>query len=270
MMPDLHAIASRYCEEHILASDYAATLLRTAKNCQRFTSVNHFLRHRLSAVKPITVKNDRAMLLILMRYAYENGIVDEYPRGVASIKAPKAPTKAWTLAECCTAVNQAKKLRGGHFRNGADKGEFLECWIRLGYATGARYGDIMAFHKRHFAGNRLYYAQGKTGNAISAVLDENVMRCVRSMLSQSPDGRVLGWVCQKRWAMRLMKKLLAECGLDGSSKWLRRSAATHVEMKQRGAARLFLGHKTAGLADKFYVDWGQVGSDFPPPPPLVE
>ena len=209
------------------------------------------------------------MLLILMRYAYEHGMLKEYPRGVASIKAPKAPTKAWTLEQCCTAVKSASQWRGKRFRNGADKGAFLECWIRLGYATGARYADIMALHRKHFSGNRLYYSQNKTGNPISAVLNDSVMACVRELLAKSPDGRVLGWVCGKRWAMRTMKKLLADCDLEGSSKWLRRSAATHVEMKQRGAAKLFLGHRTQGLADKYYVDWGQVGSDYPPPPELA-
>jgi hypothetical protein len=88
------------------------------------------------------------------------------------------------------------------------------------------------------------------------------------MLENSPDGSVLGWVCGKRWAMRLMKKLLADCNLEGSSKWLRRSSATHVEMKQRGSAKLFLGHRTQGMADKHYIDWGQVGAAHPQPPEL--
>lgn len=268
MTIDLPAIASRYCESHILDAEYEQTLLRTARNCQRFTSVNHYLRHRLEKVKPITVKNDRAMILILLRWAYDERMIEEYPRGIAKIKVAREPTRAWTIAECCTAVQCSRNWRGMRFQNGVDKGAFLECWIRLGYATGARYSDLMKLHRRHFVGNRLYYAQNKTGNPINAILPDETMDAVNDMLASSPDGRVLGHACNKRWAMRLMKKLLTECGLEGSSKWLRRSSATHVEMKERGAARKFLGHKTDGLADRFYVDWGQVGRDIPAPPLL--
>jgi integrase len=266
----LLAIATRYCECHILAVEYQKTLLRTAKNCQRFQSVNVFLRYRLETVKPITVSNDRAMLLILLRWAYDEHLIEEYPRGIAKIKASREPTRAWTLEQCWTAVKCSRNWRGISFRSGADKGDFLECWLRLGYATGARYSDLMKLSRRHLEGSRLYYSQNKTGSPINAVLDDDAMAAVNAMLARSPDGRILGWACQKRWAMRLMKRLLVECRLDGSSKWLRRSAATHVEQKQKGAARLFLGHKTNGLAERFYVDWGQVKSDIPSPPRLVE
>ena len=269
MRIDLPAIASRYCEEHILASDYAKTLLRTAENCQRFSSVNQYLQHRMTQVKAITVRNDRAMLLILLRWAYDQRMTDEYPRGIASVRVRREPTRAWTLEQTCTAVKYASQLRGKRLRSGADRGEFLECWLRLGYATGARYGDLMKLNSKHFSGNRLYYAQNKTGNPISCVLPDAVMQSVQAMLRRSPDGRVLGWACGKRWAMRMMRKLLDSCGLDGSSKWLRRSSATHVEIKRKGAAKVFLGHLTPGLADRCYVDWAQVGVDSPSPPELV-
>lgn len=270
MTSDLHAIATQYVESRILAADYEKTLLRTAKNCQRFTSVNHFLRHRLETRSSVTAKNDREMILILLRWAYDERLIDEYPRGIAKIKAERPPTRAWTLGQCCTAVKGSLAWRGKRFRSGADKGEFLECWLRLGYATGARYGDLMKLSGKHFDGNRLYWSQNKTKNPISQTLPPETMAAVNAMLAPSPDGTVLGWACKKRWAMRLMKKLLAECGLDGSSKWLRRSAATHVEQKKKGAAKIFLGHKTSGLAERNYIDWGQIQKSCPQPPRLVE
>lgn len=270
MSPDLRVIAARYVESRILDREYEKTLLRTAENCQRFTSVNHFLRHRLETRSSVTVANDRAMLLILLRWAYDERMIAEYPRGIAKIKAERQPTRAWTVEQCCTAVKCSKKWRGKRLRSGADKGEFLECWLRLGYSTGARYSDLMKLHRKHFDGNRLYFAQNKTRNPINKVLPPETMDAVNAMLARSPDGTVLGWACKKRWAMRLMKKLLAECNLDGSSKWLRRSAATHVEKKRKGAAKVFLGHKTSGLAEKSYIDWGQIERHCPQPPRLIE
>jgi integrase len=210
------------------------------------------------------------MLLILLRWAYDERLIPEYPRGIAKIKAERPPTRAWTVEQCCTAVKASRAWRGKRFRSGADKGEFLECWLRLGYSTGARYGDLMRLHRKHFDGDRLYFSQSKTKHPINKVLPPETRAAVNAMLARSPDGRVLGWACQKRWAMRLMKKLLAQCKLDGSSKWLRRSAATHVEQKRKGAARVFLGHKTDGLAERNYIDWGQIRSRCPQPPRLVE
>ena len=270
MTADLRAIATRYVESRILDREYEKTLLRTAETCQRFTSVNHYLRHRLETRSSVTVKNDRNMLLILLRWAYDERLIDEYPRGIAKIKAERQPTRAWTVEQCCTVVKGSRAWRGKRFRNGADKGKFLECWARLGYATGARYSDLMKLHRKHFEGDRLYWAQNKTKNPINKVLPPETMAAVRAMLAHSPDGRVLGYACNKRWAMRLMKELLTQCGLSGSSKWLRRSAATHVEKKRKGAARLFLGHKTAGLAERCYIDWGQIDRNCPQPPRLVE
>lgn len=218
----------------------------------------------------MTAKNDRSMLLILLRWAYDERIVDEYPRGIAKIKANRPPTRAWTLEQCCTAVKGSHAWRGRKFRSGADKGEFLECWLRLGYSTGARYGDLMKLHRKHFVGNRVYFSQNKTKTPINKSLPQETMQAVAAMLAKSPDGTVLGWACRKRWAMRLMKKLLRDCGLEGTSKWLRRTAATLVEKQAKGTAKIFLGHKTDGVADRNYIDWGQIDQKCPDPPRLIE
>lgn len=270
MLIDLPAIAARYCESRILASDYEKTLLRTARSCQQFTSVNKYLRHRLETRSSTTAKNDRDMICILLRWAYEEGLIDQYPRGIAKIKATKEPTKAWNLEQCCTAVKATSKHFGKTFRSGADLGIFLRCWLRLGYETGGRWGDLWKLRKRHFDGNVVRYSQNKTGTGIFSTLTDECMADVKAMLARSPDDRVLGWVCNKRWAMRLMRRHLDACGIGGSSKWLRRSAATQIEIDHPGQAKLFLGHKTSGMAERFYIDWAQVRRDVPRPPALLK
>lgn len=270
MTLDLPAIATRYCESRILAPDYEKTLLRTARNCQKFQTVNQYLKSRMASVASVTAKNDRDMLCILLRWAYEERLIDEYPRGIATIKASKEPTKAWNLEQCCTAVKHSSKYFGTTLRSGADKGMFLRCWLLVGYEVGCRWGDIWKLHHRHFDGNVLRYSQNKTGNPVFTVLTDDCMAAVNAMLARSPDGRVLGWVCNKRWAMRLMSKHLRACELSGSSKWLRRSAATHIEMEHPGQAKLFLGHKSSGMADRHYIDWAQVRQDIPRPPALLK
>ena len=232
------------------------------------TAVNSYLKQRLSQVSPKTAANERGMLLILWRWAYDQQLVSTYPRGVLKIKVPGKPVRAWSVSDCCTAVNHAIAKRGRRMRNGADIGRVLECWLMLGYATGARWSDLWAMTRKHLDGHVLRYTQNKTGNAITAILPENCLDAVHYMLLRSPDDRIIGWVCQKRWAMRMMQRHLRECGLSGSSKWLRRSAATHIEMQSPGKARVFLGHKTPTMV-RHYLDMGQLMADVPQAPQLV-
>jgi hypothetical protein len=63
-------------------------------------------------------------------------------------------------------------------------------------------------------------------------------------------------------------KLVRGAGLQGSTKWLRRSGATWCEVHQPGSAMAFLGHRTPGLAYKHYVDPRFVQRDKPRPPKI--
>lgn len=67
-----------------------------------------------------------------------------------------------------------------------------------------------------------------------------------------------------------MRKFLLREKLGGSSKWLRRSSATHIEMQNPGKGRIHLGHRTIGLAEKSYIDWTQVRRDVPQAPRLLK
>jgi hypothetical protein len=67
-----------------------------------------------------------------------------------------------------------------------------------------------------------------------------------------------------------MQAYLSSLRLGGSSKWLRRSGATHIEMEHPGKGRLHLGHKTHGLAERCYIDWSQVRRDIPSVPTLLK
>jgi len=69
--------------------------------------------------------------------------------------------------------------------------------------------------------------------------------------------------------MRMMRELLDEVGLDGSSKWLRRSGATHCEMERPGAGRMHLGHRSPGLFETNYADWSQLRQNTPRTPEIA-
>lgn len=234
------------------------------------TAINRYLQKRLTEVAEVTAATERAMLVGIWRWAYETGIVDSLPRGIVKIKVRRRPTKAWTLEQCCTAVKGTFTLDSEVRGKGIGLGLFLRCWLLLGYETGARQGDLWSMESADFDGCTVRWSQHKTGEPIVKTLTPACLDAVKALLAKSPDGRVLGWVMTQHSGQRHLRKYLPSIGLDGSSKWLRRSGATHIEMAHPGKGRLHLGHLTVGLAERAYIDWSQVRRDIPTTPALLE
>jgi len=192
-------------------------------------------------------------------WAYENRLVENPPRGVQKIRHRRPPIRAWTPEQVAHAIELTELHRGNRLRSGANLGVFLRCWLVLGYESGARWGDLWKMREDDFDGDALRWRCNKTDEIVYRTLTNLAVESVGEMLDASPDGRVLGWAAKKRHAMRLMHWHLRTCDLPGSSKWLRRSAATHVEKAHPGKARLFLGHRTPHMADQHYIDYAQIG-----------
>jgi integrase len=264
-------VAERYLSERIVSVHYAANVKRIAAKCGEISSdaVNRYLRVRSSQLQSTTVRAERTILLTLWRFAYEAELVDVAPRGVMTVKARKKPTKAWTVAQLQQLLKATADYNGKRLRSGADLGQFLRCWILLAYECGARFGDVMAFSRDNIDGDTLAWTQSKTGDPLTRPLTPACLDAIDAMLAKSPNGLILGWACKRRRAHRLMRDLLDKQGLGGSSKWLRRSGATHCEMEKPGAGRLHLGHRSPALFEQAYCDWSQLRKNTPRTPALT-
>jgi len=271
-MTTLEKLAKHYISNRVVCGEYQASIRRIARGCRNLSTeaVNDYLRRRLDEVSTITVRNERGIILTIWVNAYHAKLVDEMPRGVMKIKTRREATRAWTLDEVKAVLSAAGKKKGIKMRSGTDLGAFLTAWILLGYESGARLGDCWHFRREHIEGDSLRWTQSKTGDPICKVLTQACLDACHEMLRSSPDGTIIGWVCGKRHATRVMKEHLDDCCLPGTSKWLRRSGATHIEMLDPGRARLHLGHRSVGLAEKAYLDWGQIRSKTPRAPSLVD
>lgn len=269
---DLPQVAERYLLERVVCDAYAKRVRDVAAGCKRLdaSSCNEYLRRRLSVAAPVTVAPQRSIVVSLWLFALDRGLVNTMPRGLVKIKVARKPTRAWTLEQCCTAVKGTLQLGREKLRSGAPVGLFLRCWILLGYETGARQGDIWTLRGEDFAEGAVQWLQHKTGEPIWKVLSPACWDAATEMLALSHDGTVIGWSIQKEGGYKRMRRYLNSLGLLGSSKWLRRSGATHIEMRQPGKAKLHLGHKTPGMAERFYIDWSQVRRDIPCTPSLLE
>lgn len=231
--------------------------------------LNRYLARRLEQVSGITARNERTILLSVWCHAYQGGKVDEAPRGIGKLRARRKPTKAWTIPALQKLIEATRANEGRRLRSGADTGVFLRCWTLLGYECGARMGDLFAFTRDQIDGDTLAWTQSKTGDPLTRPLTPACLTAIDAMLVGSPDGTILGWACRRRQATRLMRELIDEAGIGGTSKWLRRSGATHCEMEQAGAGRLHLGHRSPALFEQAYCDWAQLRTKTPRTPPLM-
>jgi integrase len=264
-------LAERYLAERVVSKLYAYNVKRVCRGCPTVSAqaINDHLRRRLAVCSTVTVRSERVILVSLWKWAYESGLIDEAPRGIMRIKARRAPTRAWTVEQLQSVVEATRKYDKRLLRSGADKGQFLRAWVLLGYECGARHGDLWRFTGEHISGDAISWTQSKTGDAIVRLLSEPCLEACRVMLKASPDGRILGWACKPRQAMRIIRELLDEVGVGGTSKWLRRSGATHCEMASPGAGRMHLGHRSVGLFESAYADWSQLRTKTPRTPRLA-
>lgn len=264
-------IAPMYLSQRQVTPVYRQHVMAIAERAGRLdvASLNAYLLHRAKVVSGITCRHDRTVCLSLWRWAYDQGVVETAPRGVVRIKARKRPTRAWTVEQIRGIVAKADTFRGRRLWTGADKGAFLRAWALLAYETGARKGDVFAFRVDQIEGDTLAWTQSKTGDPLTRTLSAGCLAAAKEMAAGSTDGTILGWACGERQASRHMEGLLKSCGLEGSSKWLRRSGATHCEMAQPGAGRLHLGHRSPALFEAAYCDWGQLRSRVPKTPAIV-
>lgn len=259
-------------DERVVNPQYERNVRRVAGKVQELSvpAINRYLRMRLAEVSSVTASWERDILCGVWRWAYDRDLVEAMPRGIVKVKAVKPPVRAWTLEQCCTAVKASFQHDHTRLRTGVNLGKFLRCWLLLGYESGARKSDLWKMRDTDFQDDTLYWSQNKTGEPVPKVLSPACMRAVSDMLADSPDGTVLGWALHKQAAGRRMKEFLKGLKYRGSSKWLRRSSCTHIEMEHPGKGRLHLGHKTVGMAERHYIDWTQVRRDVPQAPNLLE
>jgi integrase len=268
---DFASLAESYLSSRIVSKEHAANVRRVAGLCGNVSAarVNEYLRSRLENHASVTVRSERTILLSLWKFAWDADVVDVAPKGVVKIKSAKKPTKAWTVEQLRQSIAHCDNYGEKRLRSGVRMKDFMVAWILLGYETGARWGDIFAFSKANIDGDSIRWTQHKTGDPLVKLLSNACQEAAERVLSKSPDGRIVGWVCGKRMAMRHMRKHLDGCGLDGSSKWLRRSGATHCEIAKAGSGRLHLGHRSVGLFETAYADWSQIRKNTPVTPELI-
>jgi len=232
-----------------------------SERCQEISAkkINALLIGLLRTRSPETVQKYKKTFVTLWRWGWETGLISDPPRGIMRVTARPKQVRAWTETQLMKLMHQAKTTEG-RLRTGAKVSWLLTSWIYLGYETGARLGDLWTMRYRHIEDDTMRWTMSKTGDPMYRILSKPCLESIRSVQHSNDDLIFRRW-CTTATAARHMRALCKACRLPGSGKWLRRSGATHVEMEAPGTGRKFLGHRSHQVADRYYLDRGQIQRD---------
>ena len=212
--------------------------------------IDGYLTTALHTLAPQTVQNHRRMLITLRKAALRDGlVVDECTHPVRRVKCPLPLPRAWSHAEIRHLLTIAAESRGGTSR--CPWRVLMPAWIAVAYSSGLRLGDMLAVRHDALRGNRLALVLAKTGRPHVVVLDEQALSAIASLPVVGP--RIFGDLVGRCVFIRAFRRLVKRARMHGSGKFLRRSSATYAEMAGMSPTG-HLGHATAGLAQKHYVD----------------
>lgn len=270
-------LLDRYQTSVEVSQRYAESLRRTARKTQNSgileirqlapEPVNRMLASlRLS---PVTVSNIRRELLTLWRFAYEEGLTETPPARIRKIRVHPSPVVCWTKQELERLVRCAfTDDTPISSRVNARRRDVLPAWIGINYDTGMRFGDVLSLHSHHIRHGCIVTTAAKTGKPLVRSLSANTIAAVTALLKLSPDKSLFLWCMPRRRALRMWRSFLDQHEFQGSSKWLRRSAATQIALGTNGtsAATALLQHSNPSLVIRHYIDQSQFGVPMAPPP----
>ncbi len=245
-------------------------------------AVNGFIMHmRGRGMAPLTIRQYRNSICTFWHLAYQERILDTLPTRVMRIKVPKPAPIAFTVEDMKKLLEAADKLKWV-YKNGIPRKLWWRAFILVMWDTGLRLGDMVGllapYSGRHQynalrwdqvnrKGDLIGFVMNKTGDSLNNKLNPPAMRALDKIREPQRD-IVFEYPHTDTQFYFDFRQIAKAAGVQGTSKYIRRGAATQVEKQQPGSAMAFLGHKTPGLAERNYIDPTQIERVIPTPPIL--
>lgn len=211
--------------------------------------IDAYLTHALTKLAASTVQNHRRMLGTLRKAALRDGLVDDCTDQIRRVKVNTPLPRAWSHAEIGRLLEAARQMKRGSGR--CPWKVLMPAYILVAYSSGLRLGDLMSIRHDSLRGNRLALVMGKTRRPHVCVLDDAAVAAIATLPNRGPQ--IFGALVGRCVFLRAFRRLVKQAGLKGTSKFLRRSSATYAVLAGQDPTG-HLGHATAGLAQKHYVD----------------
>lgn len=274
---------STYAAEHDIAESTAGQYKLAVTALERFAGcklrldevtpdlLNRHLRSMKDRGLADTTRHSRRRdLTLLLRAAVERGNLASFDFArVVRVKVSDRVTRAWNRGQVEHLLSVAGQLPGV-FTTGIPRALWWRSYVLAAWDSGLRACDLLALEWDWVSAAGCFtIVQRKTGRRHRVQFHQITRDALAASMAAKP-GRALVWPLWGRREVfaKAAKKLLEEAELPGTLKWLRRSSATEVERHHPGCAGLHLGHKTPGMAERFYLDHDQLAVNRPMPAPL--
>jgi integrase len=232
---------------------------------------------------PRTVKGQWGVIRTLWRYAWDNELIADLPRGVRKLRLPPIVPISWTLAELSLLLAATRSptldIWTGPDSRRVHVGRFFNAVVRLAHYSGLRRSDLFsATWEQLQPDGRLVVVMEKTQQPHVCRVPLDTIAAL-AVIRVDGDLRLLPWPWRMTRFYEFYRKLLVAAGLPvnrrHSLQMLRRTSATWLEASCPGAASWHLGHSTPALARQHYLDPRYAApSHLPPaipePPKLLE
>ena len=219
---------------------------------------------------PVTVRGKRNAILTIWRYGHETGYCPREPRArrVRNVRLPYVIPLCWTLDQLRQLVSTAEATPGYSSHSGIKWSLFWIAFVRVAYDTALRLTDVLTLEREQINDRGcVVLIQNKTGRPVTIQLRPATLDAIAATFPPvRPE--VFPWPFCRETFYRRFSALLDAAGLDGSSKYLRRSSATYVERDHPGAARGHLGHSSPNMW-RAYVN-PQIAAENRPLPPAFD
>lgn len=229
--------------------------------------IDDYLTKALHTLSSQTVYNHRRMLGRLLAFAASERLVDaSIVRPLRRVKRDPPSPVAWSHAEIRRLLAVAAKLTGG---TKCPHRTLMRAWLLVAYSTGLRLGNLLEIRHSQIRGHRLLVRQVKTKEPHVCYLDSLALAAIAELPRRGD--RIFGDLICRDKLLAQMRRLCKLAGMQGSTKFLRRSGATYAEIAGKDATR-HLGHRTPGMK-VYYIDrllLAEEKQEEPTAPPLAD
>jgi len=219
-------------------------------------SVAMWLRELAKTRAPATVRSKRSQILVLWRAAAEERLCEGPSRRIRVAPVPFRNPTAWTVAEVEAIQDAAAGISGRH-ACGLPRATLFVLAIRLAWATGLRWGDLVRLEVSDIQPcGTVAVTQHKTRRVVVRHVDAETMRLLAESLRICPRRLAVPWPASGETFRQQFRRIVRRAGVrPGTWKWLRRAGVTDAEARRPGAGAEHAGHAPGSpVTARHYLD----------------
>jgi integrase len=147
----------------------------------------------------------------------------------------------------------AKKMGGTIRHTGLRRSIYWESFLRLKWELGLRVGDMIRLKVSDYNGaGWLWVEEKKTGKSGWRHLEATTASALELCIGLKPSREVVWEGYAPKGVYKAFKRLATRAKRPGTSRFVRRGAASEVDAKNPGQGWMFLRHSTPTLFPRHY------------------